>query len=161
LAADLISFAAAAASALEESALGEAMRGGPGLYPLANVAHLLGLVMLVGGIGILDLRIIGFGRKLHLATLSQLLTPIAVAGLVILLASGFLLFAADAGPLIDSRVFQLKMILLAVGVANALIFRRWFGDPRRDPTLLARGLALASIGIWLTVGALGRLIAYS
>jgi hypothetical protein len=152
-----------AAAALEGSPLGAAMRGAKGWYPAANVAHVFGLVLLVGGIGVLDLRIAGLGRQIPLLALSRLVTPIAVVGLLVLLASGFLLLSADAGPLVRSTTFRIKMLLLAVGVVNALVFRRLFGDfdEGREPPIAARFLAVASICLWLTVGALGRLIAYS
>ena len=145
--------------ALEASALGEAMRGS--WYAYVNVAHLLGLVLLVGGIGVLDLRIAGLGRGIPIAPLSRFLTPFAVAGLVNLVVSGFLLFAADAGPLFQSNVFRLKLAFAAVALMNALVFRRAFGDLTREPTAPARALALVSLGLWLSVGCLGRLIAYS
>lgn len=157
----MLEFIGETAAALEGSPLGAAMRGSKGWYPIANVAHVFGLVLLVGGIGVLDLRIAGLGRAIPVAALSRLVTPIAVAGLLVLLASGFLLLAADAGPLVRSTTFQLKMLLLAVGVANALVFRRLFGDLREEPPMAARVMAVASICLWLTIGALGRLIAYS
>ena len=147
--------------ALEASALGEAMRGGANWYPLVNVAHLFGLVLLVGSIGVLDLRIAGLGKGVAVAPLSRFLTPFAAAGLLILLVSGFLLFAADAGPLFQSNVFRLKLALAAVALSNALVFRRAFGDLTRDPSNLAKVMALVSICLWLAVAALGRLIAYS
>jgi hypothetical protein len=149
--------------ALEASALGVAMRGSRGLYPAADIVHLLGLVLLVGGIGLLDLRIVGLGRAIPLAPLSRFLTPFAIVGLVLLAGSGIALFAADAGPLARSRTFLLKMGLMVVGLANAFVFRRGFGDfeDGRAPPALARLLSGASLVIWLAVGALGRLIAYS
>lgn len=162
--ADAFAQALAAAQALEASPLGAAMRGGlRGLYPAANVAHLFGLVLLVGGIGVLDLRVAGLGRQIPLAPLSRLLTPIAVLGLVVVAGSGFLLFAADAGPLAENRTFQWKLALAALALANALLFRRAFGDfrPGREPRVAARALAVASLALWLTVGALGRMIAYT
>jgi hypothetical protein len=163
LAAELLAGVWQAAAALEASSLGAAMRGSKGLYPAANVAHLAGLVLLVGSIGVLDLRVAGLGRSIPLIALSRLLTPLAVAGLVLLAASGFLLFSADAGPLVRSAVFQTKLALAALAAANALLFRRLFGDfaPRQEPPPAARALAVLSIGLWLTVACLGRLIAYS
>jgi hypothetical protein len=157
---DRLPFILDAAAALEASPLGAAMRGS--LYAPANVAHLLGLVMLVGAIGVVDLRIIGLGRRIHLASLSRMLTPIAIAGLVLALATGFLMFSADATPMLGSWVFQLKVVLIVIGIANALLFRQLFGDlDRGEPPMAARVQSLASLGLWLTVGALGRLIAYN
>ena len=149
-----------AAEALEASALGRGMRGGS-WYSIANVAHILGLVMLVGGIGVLDLRIVGFGRQIPIAPLSRLLTPIALMGLATMAGSGFFLFAADAGPLVINGTFQLKLGLVAVALANALLFRRSFREFRGEPALAARALALVSLGLWLIIASLGRLIAYT
>jgi hypothetical protein len=151
----------AAAAALEASPLGAAMRESVFLYPAANVAHLFGLVLLVGAIGVLDLRVLGLGRAIPMRYLARLLTPLAVAGLLIQVFSGFLLFAADAGPLVRSAVFQLKVALIMVAVVNALAFRWAFGDMRAEAApLRARVMAGLSIILWLGVAALGRLIAY-
>ena len=153
----------ALASALEASPLGVAMRGSRGAYPAANVAHVVGLVFLVGAIGVVDLRVMGFGRAVPLAPLSRFLTPIAVAGFAVLLTSGALLFTADAGPLTRSAMFQVKMGLSVLALGNALVFRRWFGDGRHggEAPPVARAMAGASLAAWLTVACLGRLIAYS
>jgi hypothetical protein len=151
----------ALAAAVEHSPLAAAIRSSPGLYPAVNLAHLAGLVLLVGGIGVLDLRIAGLARAIPVQALSRLCTPVAIVGLLLMLASGALMFSADAVPLIGSRVFQLKMTLLAVALANALLFRRLYGGLAREPGPLARIMAVASIGLWLTVAALGRLIGYT
>jgi hypothetical protein len=154
---------AALAGLIEASPLGVAMRGGvQGLYGWVNVAHLFGLVLLVGSIGVLDLRIIGFGRTLAPAALSRMLTPLAIAGLIVSALSGAMLFAADAGPLSRSLVFRVKLLLIAAGLVNALLFRLRYGDlSSREPSPRARLMAAGSITAWLSVGALGRLIAYS
>ena len=155
---------AALAAQLEGSGLGDAMRGGVrNLYAIVNVAHILGVILLVGGIGAVDLRVMGFGRRIPIGALSKMLTPLAVAGLLIQVISGFMLFAADAGPLTRSAVFLTKIGMVALALVNALCFRALF--PRiehgADPPNLARAMAAASIALWLTAGCLGRLIAYS
>jgi len=157
----LIDLIADAAATLEASQLGLSMRSAPWLYPAINVAHLGGLVLLVGAIGILDLRIAGVARAIPLAPLSRFLTPFAILGLLVLAVSGFLLFTADAGPLILSNIFRLKLALAAVAVANAAAFRVLYGGLAGEPPLLARVLAVVSIGLWLTVACLGRLIGYT
>ncbi|HEY9233915.1 MULTISPECIES: hypothetical protein [Phenylobacterium] len=147
------------AEALEGSAFGGWARGSSLAYPVANLVHLLGLVMLVGAIGVLDLRLAGLWRSLPLPELSRALTPIGVAGLLVMLPSGFVMFAADAGSLIGSPVFQAKLAVIALGIANALAFRvLWRGD---EPAGLGRLMVIGSVGAWLMVAALGRLIAYT
>ena len=149
------------AQALEASPFGAWARGSRYAYPVANVIHLLGLVTLVGAIGILDLRIMGLFRKLPVAELSRALTPIAIGGLILMVPSGFTMFAADAGPLFRSDTFRWKMGLLALALANAAAFRVLWPRLEGAPPLAARAMALISIGLWLWIGALGRLIAYN
>lgn len=134
-------------------------------YPYANVLHLLGLVMLVGGIALVDLRLTGAFRALPVEALSRYLTPVALAGLALQAASGAVLFAADARALARSETFWWKLILIGVALANAAAFRLIWGKriARWDdaPPLTGRAMALASVLLWLAVGWHGRMIAYS
>lgn len=155
------------ALALEQSAVGETIRASAVLYPLANLVHLLGLVMLLGGIGLLDLRLIGLMRGLPPAALAARLIPIAAAGLVLMAISGGMMFAADAGPLIAHPGFRLKLLLVALAVGNALLVhllwrRRIAGLPDdATPPAAIRLQAAASLLLWLWVAVEGRMIAYS
>lgn len=155
----------ALAALLEASALGQWARGSAVAYPLANVTHLLGLILLVGGIGVVDLRLAGLLRALPAEPLERTLTPFALTGLALLVASGAVMFSADAGPMAASNVFRTKMALIALGLAHAVLFR-WMWRARMagwdaSPPALGRLMAVGSLAIWLTVGALGRLIAYA
>ena len=134
---------------------------GGGAYPYVNTVHLLGLVMLVGAIGIVDLRVVGAWQRLPASALSQALTPVAVTGLFILAGSGVLLFAADGASLARSAIFQAKIVLITLALANALLFRRLWGDRLNAPPPAARLMALVSLGLWLAVGTAGRFIAYA
>lgn len=136
--------------------------GSGAIYPAASVLHLFGLVLLLGGIGLVDLRIAGAFPSLPLAALSKALTPLAVTGLVILLATGSALFAADAVATLRSDAFRWKLAAIGLALLNAAAFRRWFGRLRgRTVPAGARALALVSLGLWLSVATLGRMIAYS
>lgn len=134
-------------------------------YPVANLLHLLGLIMLVGGIGVVDLRLAGAFRSLPPAALSRVLTPVAVAGLLLLVPSGLTMFAADAEAIAGSATFQRKLALIALALANAILFRWIWGkriadwDASAPP--LGRLQAGASLLLWLAVAAHGRMIAYS
>jgi hypothetical protein len=154
------------------SAFGEAVQSSPfgiwaggDAYPVANLVHLLGLVMLVGSIGIIDLRIAGLFRRIPAAALSSALTPIALAGLVLMIPSGATMFAADAAALVHSPTFRWKLLLIALALANAIAFRfLWQSRIEQwdaDPPALGRLMAAASVLLWLSVASLGRMIAYS
>lgn len=116
--------------------------------------------MVVGAIGLLDLRILGYGRGLSAVALSRAATPLAAAGLVLMVVSGVLLFAADARALVGSSLFAAKLILIILAVLNASLFRWRFNRVLDDPPPAARILAGASLAFWLGVVVLGRLIAY-
>lgn len=153
-----------AAQWLDAVGVGPWARGSGLVYPVANSFHLLGLVMLVGGIGVVDLRIAGLWRSLPLEALSRALTPVAILGLLIMLPSGVVLFAADGRSLAGSGIFHVKLVLIGVALANAVAFRWRWGDRVREwrhrVPGSARLMALASIGLWLAIGTLGRWIAY-
>ncbi|OYW46485.1 MAG: hypothetical protein B7Z08_05645 [Sphingomonadales bacterium 32-68-7] len=154
----------AAAGWLEAVGLRQWASATPWVYPAANVLHVFGLAMLVGGIGIVDLRIAGLWRSLPLAALNKALTPVAVAGLAVLVVSGVTLFAADGTTLSRSAIFQWKLLLIAAALANVVLFRMWW-QPRitaraTDLPLRARALAVLSLLLWVVIGTLGRLIAY-
>jgi hypothetical protein len=152
-------------AALESSALAEWMRGAGMAYAAVNLVHLLGLTLLLGSMLLLDLRLLGLGRRLSLPEVSRLLTPVAIGGLLLQAGSGFALLAADAGPLLSNTAFQLKLALIAAALANAVLFRwLWSGalpDWDRSAPLAGRLQAAMSMLLWLGVAAAGRLIAYT
>ena len=153
------------AVALQDSSLGTAIRHSLWLYPLGNVLHVLGVAFLVGAIVALDFRFLGFARRYVSAEgASKLLTPFAIAGILMLVPGGLIVFIADAGPLAANSLMQLKMFLVVLGLANALLFRsQWSGQMATwdaDPPGAGRVQVVASIAIWLAVPTLGRLIAY-
>jgi hypothetical protein len=153
------------AEAVQNSAFGEWAAQSSLAYPVANTLHLLGLVMLVGGIGVLDLRLAGAFRALPPAALSRALTPVAVAGLLLMLPTGAVMFAADAEALVSSDTFLRKLVLIAIALVNAIAFRiLWgsrLGEWESALPLAGRLMAAASLALWLAVGTLGRMIAYS
>ncbi len=141
------------------------MWAGGEAYPIANVVHILGLVMLVGGIGILDLRLVGLFRRIPTDALAAALTPIAIAGLLLMIPTGAIMFASDAATLVNSSTFRTKLLLIILALVNAIAFRfiwqKRIAQWDASPPVLGRAMAAASILLWLSVAAVGRWIAYS
>ena len=157
---------------MDLSAFGEAVQSSPfgawagaDAYPIANLVHIFGLVMLVGGIGVLDLRLAGMFRRIPTEPLAAALTPIALAGLLLMIPSGATLFAADAAALVHSTTFRWKLLLILLALSNALAFRfLWQRRIARwdvDPPPWGKAMAVASLLLWLSVAGFGRWIAYS
>lgn len=138
-------------AAVEASWLGVAARGSAWLYPLSNVGHVLGVALLVGGIAVYDLALLL--RRGSAAATGALAVPLAIAGAVLAVATGVVLFAADATAVGRNPAFWVKAGLLALAAANALAFNL---RPVWPP-----GQAAASLLLWVGVLAAGRLIAYA
>lgn len=149
---------------LDAAGVGPWARGSALAYPIVNTLHLLGLVMLVGGIGIVDLRVAGLWRALPITTLSRALTPVAAAGLMLMVASGVVLFAADGAALARSDIFARKLVIIALALANAAAFRLIWRAGMPGWSAMApggaRAMAAASLLLWLGAAASGRWIAY-
>ena len=152
----------AIAESVANTAFAEWAMSSPLAYPMANVIHVLALVLLLGGIGLVDLRVLGLFSRLPLQPLANALIPIAATGVLILAASGSILFAADARALAGNQTFRLKLVLIVIALANVVLFRRLYGTKMPEPPPAgAQGLALASLLLWLGVAIAGRMIAYS
>jgi hypothetical protein len=158
---------------LEQTAIATAVREGAWLYPAVETLHILGVATLFGSISLLDLRLLGVSRALPVPALARHALAAVRAAFAVLLASGSLLFAANASALVVNPAFRPKMVLVLVGALNAAVFhlaptRRLLGEggaagspgaPRPVP-LAAKALAAVSLCVWTAVVVLGRLIAY-
>jgi len=78
---------------------------------------------------------------------------VAAFGLALQVASGFVLLAADAMPVVVNPAFQFKMAMFALGLVNVAVFRwRFGGGLKADMPLDGAGaLAAVSLASWLLV----------
>ncbi len=134
------------------------------VYPFVNAAHIFGLILLIGAILPADLRMLGFFRAVAIAPFVRLMSSIAALGLVLAIASGFLLFSVQPLEYVSNWAFLTKVSLVAVGAAVALGVR--FSASWR--ALLATGeagsslraAALMSMALWIAALLAGRWIAF-
>lgn len=152
--------------ALEQSGLGAAIRQSTWAYPAANVGHILALTLFAGGVVAMDARLLGAFAAAPAASVVRPARRLAMLGLLGMLASGAVLFTAEASHVAMNPVFQIKAALIVAGLLNALLTARALDAAlevaRPDEPLPARVrlAAAASLLIWLSVAACGRLIAY-
>ena len=140
------------------------MREHAWLYPLVETLHILGFALLVGAVAMFDLRVLGFGRQLPVKALARHLLPWSAGSMLLVVPTGLLLFVADPLALLANTVFLLKLGLIGLAGCNALAFhagpyRRADAWAERSPAQ-AQLHALLSLGLWISVLACGRLIAY-
>jgi len=148
---------------IRETPLGAAMRETPGLFPACEMAHFIGLSMLMGVMIVVDLRILGVFRQASYSSVLKLL-PFAVAGFVINLLSGICFIACNPFLYFTNPLFFAKLGLVLLGGLNALGFtigehKQIAGLPSEAAAPLpARIMAVASLGVWTLVLLAGRLL---
>ena len=136
------------------------------LFPIIESAHVLGIGLMAGTIITVDLRVLGlvFPQE-PVRRIAETLLPYTWWGFALMVITGIPLFAAESIKVIYNPAFQIKLILLAVAGANALLFHRTvyrtvdeWGRRKTGPGA-ARALAATSAGLWFAVIISGRLIA--
>jgi hypothetical protein len=156
----------AALGALEQSPLAVAMRQSLWLYPIVEITHIAGFVLLVGAVAMFDLRLLGFSSSTSVRALNRSLLPWAWVALLLIVPSGVAMFSAHAAEFAENPAFRVKLVLLAAAGINAALFHNgvfrsvstW--DQHVGTPGAARASAALSLLIWLGVITCGRLIAY-
>jgi hypothetical protein len=134
-------------------------------YPLFETMHTIGMAMLVGSLGLVNLRVLGYKSELKILDTQRLL-PLAWIGFTLNLVSGLCLFASDAVYFWESYTFRVKIVLVILGGINAAVLgSRVFreapaGAPPVVPTSGTKWVAATSLVFWFGAICAGRLIAY-
>jgi hypothetical protein len=150
---------------LQGTALGTAVAETIWAYPLLEAFHALGMAMLLGSLGLINLRVIGYKPELPLLGMQDLL-PLAWLGFTINAASGLALFTSDAVYFFSSYTFRIKLVLIALAGINAVLLgHKVFRAPAVSGNVVAstsaKWLAGASLVFWVGAAVAGRLIAYT
>jgi hypothetical protein len=144
----------------EQSGLGQAARTTGWVYPIVNLAHVLGAALLLGAIATFDIQVLR--RAQNLNVVANAVVPVASTGLLLQVISGVVLLSADASSVAANPAFQFKMGMFVLGLVNIALFRWRFGGALRieKPLAGAYGFALVSLASWTLVLLAGRAIAY-
>jgi hypothetical protein len=144
-------------------------------WSLFEVAHFIGLILLIGAVGMFDLRMLGMAKSLPIAPLRQLL-PWGVFGFVLCVITGttFVVgFQANLpihpyDVLMTDIWLQLKLLFIFLAGMNLLAFylsgvSRAVDDlgPGDDAPPLAKVIAGTSLFLWLGVIYFGRLLPWA
>src|SRR5215468_6128920 len=106
---------------LEHTPIAHAIRDWRWAYPALETTHYIGLSLLVGGIMLIDLRVLGFFRTLPLRSMIGLL-PFVWVGFIINVTTGSLLFIYGASQFGTNHAFWLKMTFMVLAGLNAFAF---------------------------------------
>jgi len=152
---------------LHATRLSWAVAGGvPWIWPLCETLHFMGLALLVGIVGVFDLRILGMAKGLPVGPIQRLM-PWAILGFAINLITGFLFFAGDPFQYIHNIAFAMKLLFIALAGVNVIVFyvtglyRHVDGiGAGHDAPIAAKVVAAASLFLWIGVMYWGRMLPF-
>jgi len=136
------------------------------LWPVLEIIHFFGLTLLMGGLIIVDLRMIGFFPTINLQGVKKLL-PFVIFGFLLNLITGILFVYGDPSRYAINIGFQIKLILILLAGCNAAIYHfrvegyaLELSSSSIRPPLTIKLVGLTSLSLWTGVLLLGRLIPY-
>jgi hypothetical protein len=150
--------------AIESSGIGQAIKNSQWAFAAIESVHLLGLAVIGGAVLVVDLRLLGLGlRRQRLADIARDAQPVLIGSLIVMLVSGFALFASEAVKCYYSTPFWVKMTSLLLAITFTFTVRRKvaLSDEREVRPIWLKLVALLSLAFWFGVGAGGRWIGFS
>jgi hypothetical protein len=121
------------------------------LFPIVEIIHLIGLALFAGPLFLINLGLLGVAmRRQPVAQFARALWPWTRSGIVLLLVTGPLMFAAQATKWYDNPVFWFKIALLTVALMfQCIVHPKIMAEhaPRRLPAKLIGSVSLL---LWIS-----------
>ena len=134
-------------------------------WPICESIHFIGLSLLLGTVGLFDLRLLGFARHIPIAALHRLI-PLGVAGFAMNAATGICFLAGTPDQYFINAAFQAKVLFfLVAGLNVAAFYLTTFRTVREvkageQAPLFARVIGGVSLCCWIGVMTAGRLLTF-
>lgn len=132
----------------------------PGLPPIVQTVHLLGIAVIMSSVVLLDLRILGLALPSQdVQELTRRVMPWVWWTLPVMLLSGSMFVFARPRRYFTNPVFGLKFALLLPAIALAAVLH--FVSVRKPDDWRTKLVAALSLLLWVGVVLAGRWIAYA
>jgi len=153
---------------LQDTSIATAIREGESLFPWIECVHVLALTLVIGSIGIVDLRLVGLAsRDRGVAQTTASVLPVTWTAFVLAAITGGLLFASNATTYGHNFYFQIKMALIALAGVNMAVYHLFLNSgadawhtPAATP-IRARIVGGVSLCLWIAIVAFGRWIGFT
>jgi hypothetical protein len=155
----------ALATWLETSKLAVFINNTNWLWSICETLHFIGMALLIGCVGILDLRMLGVGKELAVGPLHRLI-PYGIAGFLLNVITGIMFFVAIPRQYMYNVSFIAKVSLIAIAGINVLVFYATVYKaaerlgPGDDAPLKAKIAAVVSLTSWFGVMYFGRMLPF-
>jgi hypothetical protein len=150
---------------LKSTAISHAMTTSPILWPICETLHFIGLALLIGGAGFIDLRLMGLFKSVPLSAAMQL-RKWAILGVAINVVTGTLFFIGEPGQYINNVAWYFKLLFLAVALINIVVFEITQGKKMltvaagQDTPTSFQVVGAVSMGSWFLVLYFGRMLPF-
>ena len=137
----------------------------PWVWPVFESIHFVGLSLLIGTVGLFDLRVMGLCPEIELRSLHRLV-PFGVLGYLLNVTTGAMFFCTFPDQYLYNPAFQVKLAFMAVAGLNVLVFyTTTFAEIKtitigKVASIRARTIAFVSLICWIGVITGGRLITF-
>jgi hypothetical protein len=138
----------------------------PWLWPIMQSLHYLGACLLIGTVGLFDLRALGLAKGIVPGAIHRLI-PVGVGGYVSNMLLGVVFFFGHPDQYFYNDAFRLKLSLMAVAGINILVFYGTgaFAEVRMlpagaDASLRVKIITGTSLAVWVGVIVCGRMITF-
>ena len=141
------------------------------VWPFCETLHFVGMCVLLGTVGVVDLRVLGVAKGIPIKLLEKFI-PLGVIAFVVNMTTGFIFIAGNpvGGPMeyLTNLSLQIKMLIVVIAGINLLAFYAT-GIHRSLETVPADGnasggakaVAAVSLFAWIMVIIMGRFIMYN
>ncbi len=134
-------------------------------WPIIESLHFVGLSLLIGCVGIFDLRMLGYARGVSMSALHKLV-PFGVLGYGVNVVTGTMFITSAPDQYIYNPAFQIKILFMSLAGINMFYFYQICfsqikaAEPNAQATRQARVIAAISLLCWVGVISGGRLITF-
>src|SRR5712692_8178244 len=90
-------------------------------WPTSETLHFIGLCLMIGAVGLFDLRMMGFAKAVPLGALNRLI-PWGILGYCINIVTGISFLVGDPDQYIYNIAFQFKVLFMVLAGINVLVF---------------------------------------
>ena len=150
---------------LKSTAVSHAMSMSPFLWPICEMLHFIGLALLIGGAGLMDLRLMGAFKSIPVSAVMQV-RKWAALGVAINVVTGTLFFVGAPDQYINNPAWYGKLLFLLVAMVNVAVFettqgRKMLNVGAGENTPVSFKVAGAvSMGSWFLVLYFGRMLPF-
>ncbi len=142
-----------------------ALMNTPWGWPVVESLHFLGLCMLIGTVGVFDLRLLGIAKGVAIADLHKLV-PLGVAGYFLNVITGTMFLTTAPDQYLFNPAVQSKLFFMLVAGINMLVFYSTSSAQAKATTSMgnvpvrAKIIGGLSLFCWCAIIVCGRLITY-